>query len=147
MKKLIAWTGIGAGLMYFFDPQRGKSRRKEVVKRGAGFSRRLVRRGQRTGQAVASQTYGVTQKVVHRHEEEKDLTDETLAAKVESEIFRDSDAPKGHVNVNVVDGVVYLRGEVQEDLVEELESAARNVSGVKDVENLLHAPGTPAPQS
>ena len=49
--------------------------------------------------------------------------------------------------MNVVDGVVYLRGEVQEDLVKELESAARKVSGVKDVENLLHAPGSPAPQS
>jgi hypothetical protein len=145
MKKLILSTGIGAGLMYFFDPREGNRRRKEVVQRGGGFLRRLVRRGQRTGQAVASQTYGVTQKVVHRKEEEKDLSDETLAAKVESEIFRDPEAPKGRVNVNVVDGVVYLRGEVGEDLIQDLEAATRKVTGVKDVENLLHTPGSQAP--
>src|SRR5215218_10485960 len=117
MKKLSTfWAGLGAGLMYFFDPQQGNRRRKQAVDRTGGFARRLTRRGERAGQAVASQAYGVTQKVTHMREEEKDLTDETLARKVESEIFRDADAPKGQVDVNVVDGVVYLRGEVEEDM-------------------------------
>ena len=45
-----------------------------------------------------------------------------------------------------MNGVVTLRGELeQEDLIKELEAKARKVSGVKDVENLLHAAGTPAP--
>ena len=147
MKKLSTfWAGLGAGLMYFFDPQQGNRRRKQAVDRTGGFARRLTRRGERAGQAVASQAYGVTQKVTHMREEEKDLTDETLARKVESEIFRDADAPKGQVDVNAVDGVVELRGEVrQPELVRELEEKARKVQGVRDVRNLLHTPGTTAP--
>jgi hypothetical protein len=32
-------------------------------------------------------------------------------------------------------------------MIEDLEKAARKVQGVRDVENLLHAPGTSAPTS
>ena len=72
--------------------------------------------------------------------------DVTLARKVESEIFRDADAPKGDVDVNAENGVVYLRGQVaDEDSIAELERAAKGVDGVRDVESLLHTPGTPAP--
>jgi hypothetical protein len=34
---------------------------------------------------------------------------------------------------------------VQPDLVADLEQAVRRIRGVRDVENLLHAPGTPPP--
>lgn len=72
--------------------------------------------------------------------------DVTLARKVESEIFRDAGAPKGSVDVNAENGVVFLRGQVdREDQIETLASAARSVDGVKAVESLLHTPGTPAP--
>jgi osmotically-inducible protein OsmY len=146
MKRLIAiWTGIGAGLMYFFDPQQGNRRRKLLVDRTGGFFRGSARKAGRAGRGVASEAYGVTQKVKHVREEEKDLDDVTLARKVETEIFRDAEAPKGQVDVNVVDGVVYLRGEVEEDMIKDLEKATRKVSGVKGVENLLHPPGAPAP--
>ena len=145
MRKLLTFGGLAAALMYFFDPQQGNRRRKELVQRAGGFFRTGVRRGEQAGRAVTSQAYGVTQKVVHSREERKDLTDETLKNKVETEIFRDADAPKGQVDVNVIDGVVYLRGEVEEDMIKDLEKVARKVAGVKDVENLLHTPGTPAP--
>jgi hypothetical protein len=68
-----------------------------------------------------------------------DLNDPALARKVESEIFRPADAPKGDVAVNVEYGVVFLRGTVPEEKISELESAARSVDGVRDVENLLQA--------
>jgi BON domain len=72
-----------------------------------------------------------------------DYDDVTLARKVESEIFRDADAPKGEVNVNVENGIVYLRGQVKNtDQMKALETAARKVDGVKEVNNLLHLPGT-----
>jgi osmotically-inducible protein OsmY len=54
--------------------------------------------------------------------------------------------PKGQINVNVEDGVVYLRGELeQHDLIEDLGVQARKVQGVLGVENLLHVPGEEAP--
>jgi osmotically-inducible protein OsmY len=145
MKRFLSLAGIGAGLMYFFDPEQGNRRRKMLVDRAGGFFRRGARRSARAGRGVAATAYGVRQKATHLREEEKELDDVTLTRKVESEIFRDADAPKGQVDVNVVDGVVYLRGEVEEDLIRDLEEAARKVSGVRGVENLLHTPGTPAP--
>jgi osmotically-inducible protein OsmY len=64
---------------------------------------------------------------------------------VETILFRDADVPKGQINVNVQDGVVQLRGEVpRPEMIEDLVGKARSVQGVRDVENLLHLPGTPA---
>ena len=74
--------------------------------------------------------------------------DQTLKAKVESEVFRETEAPKGDVNVNVELGVVYLRGQLDDQsLIEELEQRVRTVHGVSRVENLLHTPGTESPAS
>jgi hypothetical protein len=145
MKKFLTWTGLAVALTYFADPQQGNRRRKMAVQRVGGTFRTLMGRSQRAGRAVSSQAYGVTQKVAHIREEDKDLTDETLKSKVETELFRDADAPKGQVDVNVVDGVVYLRGELEEEMIDDLVASARKVSGVKSVENLLQTPGTPAP--
>ena len=45
-----------------------------------------------------------------------------------------------------VDGVVQLRGEVSSpDMIRDLETKTRKVTGVRDVENLLHVHGQPAP--
>ena len=69
----------------------------------------------------------------------KDYDDVTLARKVESELFRPADAPKGSVSVNVNDGVVELRGELPDQAqIDELGSNAKKIDGVKDVRNLLH---------
>jgi osmotically-inducible protein OsmY len=74
--------------------------------------------------------------------------DHTLKAKVESEVFRDTEAPKGDVNVDVQLGVVYLRGQLEDQsLIQELEQRVRTVRGVNRVENLLHTPSTEAPTS
>lgn len=69
----------------------------------------------------------------------KDYDDVTLARKVETELFRPADAPKGQVSVNVNDGVVELRGELPDQKqIDELGESARKIGGVKDVRNLLH---------
>jgi osmotically-inducible protein OsmY len=70
----------------------------------------------------------------------------TLARKVETEIFRAADAPKGSVSVNAENGVVFLRGTVDDRAwIERLGAEAKNVDGVEAVRNLLHLPGTEAP--
>ena len=75
-----------------------------------------------------------------------DVDDATLADRVRSEIFRDADAPKGDVSVDVQAGVAYLRGEVSDQAwIDRLGDEARKVDGISAVKNLLHAPGTPAP--
>ena len=75
-----------------------------------------------------------------------DYDDQTLKAKVESELFREEHALKGRVNVNVQHGVTQLRGELDSPaLIDELVGRTQKVRGVREVENLLHLPGTPAP--
>jgi osmotically-inducible protein OsmY len=75
-----------------------------------------------------------------------DVDDVTLARKVETEIFRAPDAPKGAVSVDVQAGVANLRGVVaDEGWITKLADDAKKVDGIKGVNNLLHRPGTPAP--
>jgi osmotically-inducible protein OsmY len=143
MRNLLLAGGVGYLLAFFFDPQSGKRRRNVTRDRALAFFRRSARRSQAVPQAL----YAARQKVTHLREEPKPQPDDvTLARKVESEIFRDPNVPKGQINVNAVDGVVYLRGEVgRPEQVGDLETRTRSVQGVRDVQNLLHAPGTPPP--
>jgi len=145
--QLLALGGLlGAAIAYFFDPQNGRRRRTMLRDRSAGFVRQGGRRTARAGRAVAAEAYGVSQKVQHLKEEPKDFDDATLAQKVQTEIFRDADVPKCQINVNAEDGIVVLRGEVERpEMIEELVEKTRQVQGVRDVQNLLHLPGAPAP--
>jgi len=148
MRRLLIWAGTAAGLVYFLNPEQGAARRAAAKERAGATLRRLVRRTEEMGRGVGSQAAGMKQQVMPREGEQKDLDDVTLARKVETEIFRDADAPKGQVNVEVVQAVVTLRGQVESpDLIEELERATRRVTGVRDVENLLHTPDQPTPNA
>jgi osmotically-inducible protein OsmY len=87
------------------------------------------------------------QRATHLRERPKPQPDDaTLARKVETEIFRPAEVPKGKIDVNAEDGVVYLRGEADTpEMISELAGQARKVQGVRDVQSLLHLPGEPAP--
>ena len=140
-----AGTAAGAGLLYSLDAVSGRGRRKTSGDRTAGTLRRVGRWTMRVGRSARATTYGATQKMRHRHEVPKDLDDVTLARKVETVLFRDPSVPKGRININAQRGLVQLRGEVPTaDMLEELVERARRVQGVRDVESLLHLPGTPA---
>ena len=144
--RLMRLAAIGAALMYFFDPQQGARRRNMARDRVLALFRRGGRQATQAGRGVAAEVYGLKEKATHLREERKSYDDQTLKAKVESEVFRPEDAPKGDVDVNVEHGVVYLRGQVQRpELIEDLERKVRSVQGVQRVENLLHVPGSEAP--
>jgi osmotically-inducible protein OsmY len=134
---------IGAAIAYFLDPDNGPKRRAVATDKAGKYFRQAGRQAQ----GAASQAQGLKAKATHLKEQEKEQPDDvTLARKVESQIFRGADVPKGQVNVNVEDGVVYLRGEVEQlDLIQDLAKQARKVQGVLGVENLLHVPGQEAP--
>jgi osmotically-inducible protein OsmY len=134
---------LGALGAYFLDATTGRRRRKLAVDRTRGFINRSLRRGARTGRIAQAEVYGAAKKATHLREEPKELDDVTLAHKVETELFRSADVPKGQVNINAQDGLVQLRGEVPTaQMLEDLVEKARRVQGVQDVENLLHLPDT-----
>jgi osmotically-inducible protein OsmY len=125
MKKLLGLVGIGAALTYFFHPAKGERRRAYAKNR----------------------VFGLANKVRIEAEGSREHPDDvTLAHKVETELFRDDDVPKGQININAENGKVFLRGEVDKpELIDDLEKRTRSIHGVQDVENLLHTPGAQAP--
>lgn len=77
----------------------------------------------------------------------KPLGDVDLTNKVRTEVLRGlrGDA-KGAVDINVVDGAVFLRGTAKTpETINRLEAKARAIPEVTEVHNLLHLPNTPAP--
>jgi gas vesicle protein len=139
-------AAIGAAIAFLFDPQRGRARRAQLVDRSAATLRDVGHQAEHGARRVASTVQGKIAAVGANGSGEPMPNDASLANKVESELFRDPDIPKGAINVNVEQGVVVLRGEVPDaELGERLEHEARAIPGVWEVENLLHLPGEPAP--
>ena len=147
MLRMIRYLGLGALLAYFFDPENGRRRRALVRERISARFQSGSERVEEAAQSVSSEAQATKEKVAHRPETEKpQLDDVTLALKVETEIFRDDDVPKGQVNVNAENGKIVLRGEVEKPaMIKDLEKRAKKVQGVAEVENLLHTPGSAAP--
>jgi BON domain len=141
-----AGTGAGAAAEYLLDPHDGRRRRHQVRDQAAAKLRRRSREAGRKAHYMAGKARGVAAHAVPHESEGHELNDPALAAKVESELFRPANAPKGSVDVNVVGGVVYLRGALpSREQINELIHRARKVDGVQGVESLLHLPGEPAP--
>ena len=73
----------------------------------------------------------------------RQIDDDTLQRHVEADVFGSRKVTKSKVQVEVNEGVVWLRGEVKsEAVIEEVESRAAAIDGVKRVENLLQVAKT-----
>jgi osmotically-inducible protein OsmY len=143
----LAGAASGAAAAYFLDPQGGAKRRNETKDKAVSKAKSRASDVAGTAKQAAGKARGkvhdVTPSMPGRHEAPDDVT---LARKVETEIFRSADAPKGAVSVNAENGVVFLRGVVDDrEWIDRLGADAGNVEGVKEVRNLLHLPGTEAP--
>jgi len=138
---------LGAALAFLFDPRLGRHRRALARDREGGAVRSSFRRLGRLGRIVGARSRGYRARLFHKSRPDRLHPDDaTLAQKIKTELFRPADVPKGQINVNVQNGVVQLRGEVpQPEMISDLVEKARSVAGVRDVENLLHLPGTPPP--
>jgi osmotically-inducible protein OsmY len=140
-------AAVGVTAMYLLDPEQGRRRRHIVRDKALKYLRRGLHEGSKKGQYARGVVKGMAYEASGPMGPlPGELDDTTLAHKVESEAFRDELVPKGQLNVNCEDAVVYLRGELptseQIDLVLE---RVGNVAGVRQVMNLMHTPGSPPP--
>jgi osmotically-inducible protein OsmY len=138
---------VGAAGQYFLDSQSGKRRRSVATDKAQKHAREAGEEAARKADYAAGQAKGAVVEAVKAaspagNGSAEKLDDPALARKVESEIFRDADAPKGKVNVNVENGVVYLRGKVDTETADKLVSEAEKIEGVERVESLLDTAGT-----
>ena len=145
----IMWLAAGAALVYFLDPQRGAKRRNDLRNRVSSKARHGVHQAEGRLTDASNRAYGAGREAVAAATPatREQPNDPTLAAKVETEIFRDPAVPQGDINVSAQDGVIVLIGQLDDaQLITALEAATRKVDGVRDVRNLLHLKGTSAPQ-
>jgi BON domain len=141
---------VGALLAYLFDPKAGRRRRHTARDRAMSRARRGERRAAARARRAESHAVGFARRTLNaaRPRHRGPFDDVTLARKVESELYRRARVGKGHLSINAEDGFVFLRGVMdrQED-IERIDAATRQIEGVREVENLIHLPGTPAPAS
>lgn len=140
-------SGLGAGLMYALDPQTGRRRRHVAYDRGAAALRHTRRRLGRWGRRLSADTRGMARRLWHvLPGQPVAADDQTLVDRVRSVILRNPAVPNGRININVEDGVVVLRGQLDRpEQIQSLVEGARHVPGVRDVVSYLHLPETPAP--
>jgi uncharacterized membrane protein len=127
--------GLGAGLMFIFDPIRGKRRRAlirdrlvhagHVCERAIGITSRDLRH--RASGILAEGRYFL---------QHKEVSDEVLAARVRAKIGRSVSHPHA-ISVSVNDGRVTLSGLVLAHELNRMLSGTSSVRGVKKVENHL----------
>jgi hypothetical protein len=145
---LIAAAAFGGLTAFFFDPDRGRGRRARAKDRIGAFFRRSTNRIEKRGRYATSRVEGLAHQLENAlvAEDEPAPNDATLVQRVESQIMRGQEVPRGAININAEEGVIVLRGELdRQEQIRQLEEAASHVKGVRGVRNLLHLHGTPAP--
>ncbi|MDI3341665.1 MAG: BON domain-containing protein [Sphaerobacter sp.] len=143
-------VGMTAGAlgMFLLDPREGRRRRAlardKVVHLGHWVEELVEERIPRRATYLAGVVQGVRHRVtslVRRQPTPLPDDDQFITDRVMSIVFRDPTLPKGDINVNTVDGVVYLRGTVDDPrMVQEIEKRVRQVEGVRDVVNVINRP-------
>lgn len=134
---LLSGLGLGAALMYLFDPADGRRRRALVRERAL---RALSHTGDAAGaraRDLRNRGAGLSATVGSRLTEEQPL-DEVLVAMVRSAMGRSVSHPRSVV-VTAEEGHVVLSGPIIAREVEGLLSRARRVRGVKSVRSRLEA--------
>ena len=140
----VTGTAFGAGLAYLFDPDSGAGRRSKLQDKLASKARGGAGDVVGTARDVAARAGGAV--AAATSEETPPPNDQALAEKVKSEVLGDPEVPKDKINIDVSDGIVALRGEVEDrEVMQALDAKARGVTGVREVQNLLHLPGEPPP--
>ena len=140
-RTVVGSFGAGAAIAFVLS-KLDRRRRHEAVERTTSAARGAAADAARKTDYAAGHVKGAAHAVTTPLRSEREYDDTTLARNVETELFRPADAPKDRVSINVADGVVELRGQVADAAqVEQLEAAAKDVEGVKDVRNLLSTAG------
>lgn len=142
LKRSAVAAGVGAAAAYLLDPDRGHSRRARLKDQTQAFGRRQARALERQARFQRGRAEGVVGRARHRGEAPAD--DRALADRVRTEVLRDPG--RSHLNVDAVDGIVSVRGEVPDrETALDIERRIRAIPGTVGVDNLLHTPGQPAP--
>lgn len=144
LNRVAVLAGAGAAVAYLFDPRSGRGRRARLRDQVDGATRRMRREAETSARYAEGKIEGAkaTAAGAGRTTPADDgvITNEVKAA------LAALDFPTTDVNIEVVDGVVTLRGQVRTpEQVTAVEAEVAKVAGVKEVKRHLHLPETVAP--
>jgi uncharacterized membrane protein len=131
----LSGLGLGAGLMYLLDPDRGRRRRALARDQMAHISRVLSRAVNTTSRDLSRRVSGALAKSGNFFRREE-VSDETLTERIRARIGRSVSHPHA-ISVTVNNGHVILSGPVLAHEAHRLFSGVSSVRGVKGVGNLL----------
>lgn len=136
---------LGAGSMYFLDPQRGRARRAELGRRGGRMSReagRRIARGRRRTSAGLRALHAGADALTR-----PSPPDARLALRVRSRLGHHCSHPRA-IHSEVHDGTLTLHGDVLADEADAVIRALASMRGVARVEDHLqrHADAGHVPQ-
>jgi uncharacterized membrane protein len=127
--------GLGAGLMFVFDPVRGRRRRALARDQMAHAARILKRATGITARDLSHRAYGFWAEGGRLFQREE-ISDDVLEARVRSRIGRSVSHPHA-VSVAVRDGRVTMSGPVLAHEANRLLSGVSSLRGLKGVENVM----------
>lgn len=142
-----AGIALGALFMFFLDPARGAARRTMATDKIGKWTGKAGKAATSATKQATGQSYGVVQETVQvQPPDNPNPDDKTLKERVQSIIFADPETSRAHINVNVADGVVELRGEQPtQQAIDGLVARVKAIPNVTRIHNYLHLPNTPAP--
>ena len=130
-----AGLGVGTGLMFLLDPDRGKRRRALIRDKCVWAARKTGEGVGVTARDLRNRTYGLMTEVQSRFSSER-VDDSVLADRVRSKLGRIVSHPRA-IHVSAQNGRVALSGPILTAEVPELLACVKRVSGVNEVVNVL----------
>jgi hypothetical protein len=145
LRSTICGAGIGAGLMFLFDPARGARRRSMVRDKVVRAAHKTRDAYDATRRDVGNRLSGAAAEV--RSQLNGDGADDwTIGERVRAKLGRVASHPRA-ITVIVENGCVRLTGDALASEIDAIVSAVENVRGVRSVDSRLttHAAGTRVP--
>lgn len=127
---LTAGLGLGAGLMYLCDPDRGRGRRSQLKGEASGLLHRGEDQIEKHGKDLFNRVRGFAVKVAEEIAPEEQPTDELLLERIRSRMGHIVANPHG-IQVRVENGVVTLEGKLDHPERHHLKEEIRAIPGVK----------------
>lgn len=143
-KGFVVGAALGSAITWLTDPQQGKRRRAGVTQAATKQVGRVRREGEKRAHYAEGRARGAAARATG-HGQFHPVDDRELANHLH-QVLAGIDADVTDINLEVVDGMVRVRGQVrlaaQRDRILD---AIRDTPGVTDFEDLTHLPGEQAP--
>jgi len=133
--QLLAGIGLGAAVMYFLDPARGKARRNVTTDRAGSMLRGTNWNMRKTGIDLRNRARGVAAQMRQQFSSETP-TDNQLVERVRAELGHHADS-LSQLDVTATNGTVTVRGHARGIDPDDVISFVERVRGVEQVEDQL----------